>query len=82
LLQQYFAHWDGVTRSEAEGAQREYIDQVVGGRGVAGLLYGVTVWDPVIVASSTAVMLVTCLAAAVGPALRVRENGAVESLRA
>jgi predicted permease len=54
----------------------------VAGRGVAGLLYGVTVWDPVIVASSTAVMLVTCLAAAVGPALRVRENGAVESLRA
>jgi carboxyl-terminal processing protease len=30
LVQQYFAHWDGVTRSEVEAAYREYIDQVVG----------------------------------------------------
>jgi putative ABC transport system permease protein len=52
------------------------------GRGVAGLLYGVDVWDPLIVASSTAVMLVTCLCAAIGPALRVGEEGAVDSLRA
>ena len=54
----------------------------VAGRGVAGLLYDVAVWDPLVVASSTAVMLVTCLVAAVGPALQVRENSAVESLRA
>jgi predicted permease len=52
------------------------------GRGLAGLLYGVAVWDPLIVASSTAVMLATCLVAAVGPALRVRESGAFDSLRA
>jgi ABC-type antimicrobial peptide transport system permease subunit len=55
---------------------------VVAGRGLAGLLYGVAVWDPLIVASSTAVMIATCLVAAVGPALRVREDGAAESLRA
>jgi predicted permease len=52
------------------------------GRGLAGMLYGVEVWDPVIVASSTGLMIVTCLIAAVGPALRVREDGAVDSLRA
>src|SRR5688572_1986376 len=52
------------------------------GRGLRGMLYGVEVWDPVIVASSTALMIVTCLIAAVGPALRVREDGAVDALRA
>jgi predicted permease len=52
------------------------------GRGLTGMLYGVEVWDPAIVASSTVLMIVTCLAAAVGPALRVREDGAVEALRA
>jgi ABC-type antimicrobial peptide transport system permease subunit len=46
------------------------------------MLYGVEVWDPVIVASSTALMILTCLIAAVGPALRVRENTAVDALRA
>jgi ABC-type antimicrobial peptide transport system permease subunit len=54
----------------------------VAGRGLAGVLYGVEVWDPVIVASSTALMIATCLIAAVGPALRVRENEAVDALRA
>jgi putative ABC transport system permease protein len=52
------------------------------GRGLTGMLYGVEVWDPAIVASSTVLMIVTCLAAAVGPALRVRDDGAVEALRA
>jgi ABC-type antimicrobial peptide transport system permease subunit len=52
------------------------------GRGLTGVLYGVAVWDPLIVASSTGVMIVTCLVAAVGPALRVREDGVVDSLRA
>lgn len=52
------------------------------GRGLSGVLYGVAVWDTLIVASTTAVMIVICLVAAVGPALRVREDGAVESLRA
>jgi predicted permease len=51
------------------------------GRGLTGMLYGVEVWDPAIAASSTALMIVTCLIAAVGPALRVRENGAVDALR-
>jgi ABC-type antimicrobial peptide transport system permease subunit len=51
------------------------------GRGLAAMLYGVEVWDPVIVASSTGLMIVTCLIAAVGPALRVRENGAFDALR-
>ena len=46
------------------------------------MLYGVAFWDPLIVASATAVMIVTCLVATVGPALRVRETGAVDSLRA
>jgi ABC-type lipoprotein release transport system permease subunit len=52
------------------------------GRGLTGVLYGVAVWDPLIVASSTGVMIVTCLVAAVGPALRVREDGVVDFLRA
>jgi predicted permease len=52
------------------------------GRGLTGMLYGVEVWDPMIVASSTALMILTCLIAAVGPALRVREDGAVDALRA
>ena len=52
------------------------------GRRLTEVLYGVTLWDPLIVASSTAVMIATCLVAAVGPALRVRESGAVDSLRA
>ena len=52
------------------------------GRGLAGILYGVAFWDPLIVASATAVMIVTCLVAAVGPALCVRETGVVDSLRA
>jgi putative ABC transport system permease protein len=52
------------------------------GRGFTGLLYGVAFWDPLIVASSTAVMIATCLAASIGPALRVRDTGAVDSLRA
>jgi predicted permease len=52
------------------------------GQGLTGVLYGVAFWDPVIVASATAVMIVTCLVAAVGPALRVRETGVVDSLRA
>jgi putative ABC transport system permease protein len=51
------------------------------GRRLTEVLYGVTVWDPLIVASSTAVMIATCLVAAVGPALRVRESAAVDSLR-
>jgi predicted permease len=51
------------------------------GQGLAGTLYGVEVWDPMIVASSTGLMIVTCVIAAVGPALRVRETGAVEALR-
>jgi hypothetical protein len=54
----------------------------VAGKGLAGLLSGVEVWDPVIVASSTGLMIVTCLIAAVGPALREREDGAVDALRA
>jgi predicted permease len=52
------------------------------GRGLSGVLYGVTLWDPLIVALSTAVMILTCLIAAIGPALRVRENGVVDALRA
>jgi predicted permease len=52
------------------------------GRGLTGMLYDVAFWDPAIVASATAVMIVTCLVAAVGPALRVRETSAVDSLRA
>jgi putative ABC transport system permease protein len=52
------------------------------GRGLTGVLYGVAVWDPLIVASSTGVMIVTCLVAAVGPALRVREKTVVDALRA
>ena len=52
------------------------------GQGLTGVLYGVTFWDPLIVASATTVMLLTCLAAAIGPALRVREDGAFDSLRA
>jgi ABC-type antimicrobial peptide transport system permease subunit len=52
------------------------------GQGLTGVLYGVAVWDPLIVASATAVMIVTCLVAASGPALRVRETGVVDSLRA
>ncbi len=51
------------------------------GQGLAGTLYGVEVWDPMIVASSTGLMIVTWVIAAVGPALRVRETGAVEALR-
>jgi predicted permease len=51
------------------------------GRRLTEVLYGVTVWDPLIVASSTAVMIATCLVAAVSPALRVRESAAVDSLR-
>jgi hypothetical protein len=35
-----------------------------------------------VVAASTGLMIVTCLIAAVGPALRVREDGAVDALRA
>ena len=32
LVQQYFAHWDGVPRLEVEAAYREYIDKVVQAR--------------------------------------------------
>jgi ABC-type antimicrobial peptide transport system permease subunit len=52
------------------------------GQGLTGMLYGVAFWDPLIVASSTGVMIVTSLVAAVGPVLRVSEDGVVESLRA
>jgi hypothetical protein len=45
------------------------------------VLLSVEVWDPMIVASSTELMIVTCVIAAVGPALRVRETGVVEALR-
>jgi putative ABC transport system permease protein len=46
------------------------------------VLYGVDVWDPVIVGVSAASMIATCLLAAVVPALRVREVGAADLLRA
>jgi putative ABC transport system permease protein len=51
------------------------------GQGLAGTLYGVEVWDPMIVASSTGLMILTCVIAAVGPALRVRKSGAFDALR-
>jgi putative ABC transport system permease protein len=46
------------------------------------VLYGVDVWDPVIVGVSAASMIATCLLAAVVPALRVREVRAADVLRA
>jgi len=52
------------------------------GAALKAVLYGVDVWDPTIVGVSTLFMMVTCVLAAVGPAMRVREIGAADVLRA
>jgi ABC-type antimicrobial peptide transport system permease subunit len=52
------------------------------GATLKAVLYGVDVWDPTIVGVSALFMIATCVLAAVGPAMRVREIGASEVLRA
>jgi len=52
------------------------------GATLKAVLYGVDVWDPTIVCVSALFMIATCVLAAVGPAMRVREIGASEVLRA
>jgi predicted permease len=45
------------------------------------VLYGVEVWDPIVVGASTFFMMATCMLAAVGPAMRAGEIDAAEALR-
>jgi hypothetical protein len=52
------------------------------GATLKAVLYGVDVWDPTIVGVSAMFVIATCVLAAVGPSMRVREIGAAEALRA
>lgn len=49
---------------------------------LGALLYGVSVWDPIVVLGCSAIMAVVCILAATIPALRASRISAAEALSA